>query len=157
MSTSAVDTFLTLASPLFTTECIQPEFSSFFIFLNDHKLKQAVHTMPEVAAPIQNIIMILYVSKMNANKEWIPAHAQPPATNLLPSSGARRPRDPAYDVTVKPPITLKAMTTFFSVSNCICGEILCNVSQKKWCVFPQKSEISLDPSRKKYNWKIGPK
>ena len=38
----------TSASPLFTTERIQPEFSSFSIFLDDKKLKRTVHTMPEV-------------------------------------------------------------------------------------------------------------
>ncbi len=38
----------TSASPLFTTERIQPEFSSFSIFLDDDKLKRAVHTIPEV-------------------------------------------------------------------------------------------------------------
>ena len=38
----------TSASPLFTTERIQPEFSSFSIFLDDNKLNRAAHTMPEV-------------------------------------------------------------------------------------------------------------
>ena len=38
----------TSASPLFTTERIQPEFSSFSIILDDIKLKRTVHTMPEV-------------------------------------------------------------------------------------------------------------
>ena len=32
------------ASPLFTTDHIQPEFSSFSLFLDDNKLKRAVHT-----------------------------------------------------------------------------------------------------------------
>ena len=38
----------TSASPLYTTECIQPEFSSFSIFVDDNKLKRAVHRMPEL-------------------------------------------------------------------------------------------------------------
>ena len=38
----------TSASPLFTTERIQPEYSSFSIFLDDNKLNRAAHTMPEV-------------------------------------------------------------------------------------------------------------
>ena len=38
----------TSASTVFTTECIQPEFSSFSIFVDDNKLKRAVLTMPEV-------------------------------------------------------------------------------------------------------------
>ena len=95
----------TSASPLFTAERIQPEFSSFSIFLDD-KLKRAVHTMPEVPwTQIQNIIMTLGVSKINVNKAWIQAkiHAEPPAKHLLPTSGAGCPRDTAYDVTVKPP------------------------------------------------------
>ena len=38
----------TSASPLFTTERIQPEVSSFTNYLDDNKLKRDVHTMPEV-------------------------------------------------------------------------------------------------------------
>ena len=53
-------------------------------------------------AQTQNIIMILCVSKMNANKDIIPAKytQSPPATNLLPTRDSRRPRDTANDVTV---------------------------------------------------------
>ena len=38
----------TSASPLFTTDHIQPEFSPFSLFLDDNKQKQDVHTMREI-------------------------------------------------------------------------------------------------------------
>ena len=95
------------ASPQFTTERIQPEFSSFSLFLDDNKLKRAVHTMPEVLhTSIEHNHDIVceqneYKQGMNPGK----IHADPPTKNLLPTSGAGRPRDMACDVTVKLPIS----------------------------------------------------
>ena len=53
--------------------------------------------------------MILCVSQINVNKACIQAKYTrgTPAKTLLPTSGAGRPRDTAYDVTVKPPMLLR--------------------------------------------------
>ena len=48
MSTTTVDTFLTWASPVFTTERSPAKFSSISLFLDDKKIKRAVQTMLNV-------------------------------------------------------------------------------------------------------------
>ena len=84
----------TSASPLFTTDHIQPEFSSVSILLDDNKQKrdETSTQWERYPTPIQNKIMILSVSKMNENDAWIqPKYTRsPPATNLLPTSGDSR-------------------------------------------------------------------